>query len=194
MASRMFNFPQSDCFLPLKIPWELVWMKGCSATFLFCCIFEADLCIPLGNDQGHRATHNGGKTFEHEYLAQWCSVLAFLWIYTGNEADSSQVSNLPFFQAPFPYTCLCTTEGCWRPCRRKSDIIKLSRWPFYASPFSSIQKGGNLCLSDTFLMSPLPGSVSVLSIQASARFLKSLSLSLLSSFPRVTVLHTFGAI
>lgn len=57
--------------------------KGVVTTFLFCCVFEVNLCISLGNDQGHRATHKGGKTFEHKYLAQWCSVLGFLWIYTG---------------------------------------------------------------------------------------------------------------
>lgn len=173
----MFNFPQSDCFLPLKIPWEVFWIKGHSATFLFCCVFEADLCISLGNDQGHRATHKGGKTVEHEYLAEWYSMLAFLWIYIGNKADSSQVLDLLFLQAPFPYTCLCTTEGCWRPWRRKSDIIKVCKEPsFHASPFSSKQKGGDLCLSGTFLTSPLPGSVSALSIQASAQFVKYLSL------------------
>lgn len=35
---------------------------------------------------------------------------------------------------------------------------------------------GNLCLSSIFLLSPLPGSVSVLSIQTSAQFVKYLSL------------------
>lgn len=168
----MFNFPQSDCFLPLKIRWEVVWIKGYSTTFLYCCIFQANLCISLGNDQGHRATHKGGKTFEHEYFAQWYSMLAFLLIYIGNEADSSQVLDLLFLQTPLPTHIFMFNRGLTE----------------------ALQKAFRSLCQETALVSSLPRSVSVLCIQASAQLLKYPSLLLLYSFPVVTILHIFGAI
>lgn len=186
----MFNFPQSDCFLPLKIPWELVWIKGYSATFLLCCIFKADLCVSLGNHQGHRAAHQGGKMFEHEYSAPWCSVLDFSWICIGNEADSSETLDFPFLHAPFPHTCLCTAEGCWRSLRRTSDIIKIIAF-FPCFPFYFHAEREKLCVKYFSHVSASRISLSF-SIQTSGQFVK--SLSLLSSFPRVTTHHTFGII